>query len=440
MRAEIISIGDELTSGQRLDTNSQWLSQRLGEIGVPVVAHATVADDRQANVEVFRQAIARADVVISTGGLGPTADDLTREVLAEVGGVELALDPAQLEHIKALFARRHRPMPERNVVQAMFPSGSQPIFNPQGTAPGIYFSLPRPNGGQCHLFALPGVPAEMFEMWEQSVRPKLIELGAGRQLLVHRRIKCFGVGESDLEQMLPDLIRRGREPQVGITVSDATITLRITAAGSTIDECRQRIAPTEQTIHDCLGNLVVGYEDDELHDVVVRLLRERQAKVVTCEWTTAGLLARRLAQADGGEGTYLGGMVSGASKASAFGVSNELAARLAAVIQTAQNSVVAGESAEHALEAEMRQLATFCCRQTGADYALAVSPPCPGPGGQALDHAVLALATPQVSRARRVSIAAHSAIVTSRLAKQGMNWLRLTLLGRSSHGWEPLIK
>src|SRR5690348_1990049 len=123
MHAEIISIGDEMTSGQRLDTNSQWLSVRLGELGMPVKFHTTVADDLQANVDVFRLAAERADLLIATGGLGPTADDLTRDAIAAVAGVELVFDPAAMAHIESLFARRKRAMPERNRVQAMFPRG-----------------------------------------------------------------------------------------------------------------------------------------------------------------------------------------------------------------------------------------------------------------------------------------------------------------------------
>ena len=137
MDAEIISIGDELTSGQRLDTNSQWLSERLGEIGVRVLYHTTVADDLAANVRVFEQAVDRVDVVIATGGLGPTADDLTREVLARLAGAPLELHKDIVEQIRGLFARFGRAMPEQNTVQAMFPAGSRVIPNPTGTAPGI---------------------------------------------------------------------------------------------------------------------------------------------------------------------------------------------------------------------------------------------------------------------------------------------------------------
>ena len=297
LKAEIISIGDELASGERLDTNSQWLSQRLGELGVGVLYHTTVADDLAANVAVFRLALDRADLVVATGGLGPTADDLTREALAQAIGVELFLDEPSLEHIRSLFARHNRPMPERNRWQAMFPVGSRPIDNPAGTAPGIRLDDPRPGRPACRLFALPGVPAEMREMFAASVAPAIAELVGEPRLIRHRRIKCFGAGESQVEQMLPDLIRRGRTPSVGITVHEATITLRITASGRTEKECLEAMRPTEDTIRQALGVLVFGTEDDELEDVVVRLLAERQLTVSTVEWGTRGRLARSLGRA-----------------------------------------------------------------------------------------------------------------------------------------------
>src|SRR6478752_7915122 len=156
MRAEIISIGDELTTGQRLDTNSQWLAERLLEIGVPVAFHTTVGDQLTDNVLVFRQACERADVVVATGGLGPTADDLTRQALADLAGVPLIQDDASLAHIKTLFAKRKREMPPSNVIQAQFPQGSRPIFNPNGSAPGIDISTQRAGREAARIFALPG--------------------------------------------------------------------------------------------------------------------------------------------------------------------------------------------------------------------------------------------------------------------------------------------
>ncbi len=160
MRAEVIAIGDELTTGQRLDTNSQWLSQHLTELGVSVAFHTTVGDDLADNVAAIRTAIERADIVVVSGGLGPTADDLTRDALASATGVRLVRDQSVLEQIRQLFERRGRTMPERNAVQADFPVDSTPIANLHGTAPGIEMQITREDAS-CTLFALPGVPAEM---------------------------------------------------------------------------------------------------------------------------------------------------------------------------------------------------------------------------------------------------------------------------------------
>lgn len=416
MQAEVISIGDELTSGQRLDTNSQWLSQRLGELGVTVMYHTTVADDLAANIRVFRQAADRADVVVVTGGLGPTADDLTREAIAGVLGVELVLDEPSLEHIRSLFARRRRDMPERNVVQAMFPAGSRPIPNPEGTAPGIEVSIP--NSGDprrvCQVFALPGVPDEMKEMWQQSVAPAMVRLGGGRQMIRHRRIKCFGVGESDLEQMLPDLIRRGRVPQVGITVSGATITLRITAAGCSEEECCCLMEPTIATIHQCLGELVFGEEDDELEHAVARLLAARNKTLATVEWGTGGLVAHRLSEVPEAKGRFLGGLI----------VSN-------AAMLTAALGVPAEQIAAHgAVSAEVAAAMALGCRQRlGADFALAVSefPDSLSPGGNS-DQVYYALASSAGVIVKPATFSGHPSILKTRSAKQALNLVRLAML------------
>jgi competence/damage-inducible protein CinA-like protein len=412
MRAEVISIGDELTSGQRLDTNSQWLSLRLGELGVPVVCHVTVADDLETNVEVFRQAVDRADIVISTGGLGPTADDLTREVLARLSGTELVLDEPSLEHIRGLFARRRRPMPERNVVQAMFPRGSRPIANPEGTAPGIALDVPA-KGHTAHVFALPGVPAEMRQMWEESLVPALRALGAGTQVLRHRTIKCFGVGESDLEQMLPDLIRRGRTPQVGITVHEATISLRITAAAENAEACFAQMEPTVATIRDCLGTLVFGEGDDELENAVLTLLANRGQTLATCEGGTAGLLAQWLGATPDSGGVFRGGLVINSDQVLA--------------------SMLDGSAPPTSADAA-RAMAQACRGQFGADYGLAITPfPATSLQADAPPQMHLALATAEGVTVTPAPLAAHSAIVKPLAAKRALNLLRLTLLEKAAN-------
>lgn len=419
MRAEIVSIGDELTSGQRLDTNSQWLSQRLYELGVQVLFHTTVADDLEANIAAFRQAVDRVDVVIATGGLGPTADDLTREVLAKLTGTELLLNETALDHIRALFARRHRDMPERNVVQALFPAGSRMIDNPHGTAPGISMEVQRSQGGTAQVYALPGVPAEMMEMWQASVAPDLVQLGAGRRIIRHRAIRCFGVGESHLEQMLPDLIRRGRTPSVGITVSNATITLRITAEGTSPDECATMIEPTVATIRECLGDIIFGDEEDELEHSVGRLLTARGERLATIEWGTAGLIAHWLGETKEARECWLGGMVV---------QSEELAMRW---LQQAGNEPAVLDWQNAAAEA-VENLALECLRRTGSDWALSVGPfpaddpQSPQPGQW---HCAVARATaaPTVKCAA-FTFAGHPAILKPRAGKQALNLLRLEIV------------
>lgn len=286
--AEIIAIGDELTSGFRLDTNSQWLAQQLGDLGITVLFHSTVGDDLHANVDVFKHAFTRADIVITTGGLGPTADDLTRQALADAAGVELQRHDDQLEHLRGFFAKRGRTMTPSNEIQAHFPAGSIVVPNPEGTAPGIELSHCCPKR-KCEtiVFCLPGVPAEMKQMFSQTLKQRLRAITGQTKVIHHHVVRCFGSGESHIESLLPDLVKRGRDPQVGITASGGVISLRLTTKADSIPECLEKMAPTLETIHDCLGDLVFGYNDDTLESVVAE--RYRQLKQ-TIAITDAGLM------------------------------------------------------------------------------------------------------------------------------------------------------
>jgi len=413
MRAEVISIGDELTTGQRLDTNSQWLSRELGDLGIRVLFHTTVGDELDANVEVFRRAIERAEIVIATGGLGPTADDLTRDALAAVAGKTLVLHQPSLEHIQRLFAQRTRSMPERNRVQAMFPEGAIPIHNPHGTAPGIEMSFDFP-GRQSHLFALPGVPGEMKELWSESVAPRIRQLLGAPRIIRHHVIKCFGVGESDLEQRLPDLIRRGRTPTVGITVSHATISLRITAEGSNADDCQAQIEPTRQIIYDCLGDLIFGEGDgDELQHAVLRTLQSLGKTLSLCEWGTKGLATHWLTDAPPPPGTFVGSwQIADRSALKNFPLAADV------------TSLTNGEL--------VRELASACRQWWGTDYALVIGPWPESDSSDSNAELHFGIATDERVLVRQVSIAGHPEILFTRAAKQALNWLRLRLLGRTS--------
>lgn len=403
MHAEVISIGDELTSGQRLDTNSQWLSQRLGELGIRVLYHTTVGDDLEANINVFRNAIDRANVILCTGGLGPTADDLTRHALADATQRPLQLDEESLTHIRNLFARRGREMPPANEIQAWFPAGSRVVPNPHGSAPGIDL---QPTGS-VRLFALPGVPAEMREMWESTVRPVLQEMSGGT-VIAHRRVKCFGVGESDLEQMLPDLIRRGRKPSVGITVSQATITLRVTAEDHSEEACRRQMQPTIATIHECLGDLIFGEEDDELHHAIVRMLANRRQTLATAEIGSSGLLADWLGDVGSRNGTFRGGLV------------------LSTFDSLGQPIVASDTLSEDADGGVARTMALAARHQFGADFGLALGP---YPDEHAPSQDIhLAVASPAGVSVRRHLFAGHPDILRHRSVKQTLDFLRETML------------
>jgi len=298
--AEVISIGDELTSGQRLDTNSRWLSQGLSDLGVTVQAHQTIGDYLEPMRDAFRVAAGRSEVILVTGGLGPTQDDLTRQALAAAFGVELDFDETSWQQIQGMFARRQISAPANNRLQALFPHGSRPIPNPHGTAPGIYWCVTpsSPSARAVHFFCLPGVPTEMREMYEGSVRSLLRQLYLGRtHVIVRRIIKTFGAGESHVESLLPDLIKRGNDPQVGITASQATISLRLQTSAATEAAAEDKLRPVIHTIHQCLGSLVYGQGEEELEDVAVDYLQRLGCRLVVVEWGTRGLVSQRLDEA-----------------------------------------------------------------------------------------------------------------------------------------------
>ncbi len=413
MKAEIISIGTELTSGQNLDTNSQWLSQQLALLGIEVGYHTTIGDNMDDHVSAFRIAAGRADLVIATGGLGPTQDDLVREALAALAGVSLVEDPASLAAISEMFTRRNRTMADRNRVQALFPEGAIPLPNRVGTAPGIWMAF-----GHSIIACLPGVPSEMRVMFEEQVSPRLRGSGWVARRILQRKINLFGKGESDIEAEAMDLTVRGRVPEVGITAHDATISFRISASGETEEEALAAIEMTARLIYGRFGNLVIGEEAEDLPEALYAVLHRMGKTLAVAESCTGGLVSEMITSIPGVSEHYLGAVVSYSNdaKVNLLGVPRNL-------IET--HGAVSAEVAE--------AMASGARDRLGSDYAVSTTGVA-GPGGGTLEKPVglvyLGLATPDGVSSRRLEIGPEQprSIIQRRAAKQAINWVRLALL------------
>lgn len=293
MKAEIIAIGSELTCGARLDTNSQWLSQELESRGITVTRHTTVADDRDAMIRIYREAAHHAQVVLITGGLGPTLDDITRETLAEAFHQPLVEDAEALAHIESMFRAHKRHMPERNRVQALRPANAETIHNAHGTAPGILMNL---DEHECVIGVMPGVPAEMKRMFHEQLLPRL---PVSNMFVRRTMIRTFGHGESATERRLGDLTARGRNPEVGITASQAVISLSITARANSDAECQQLTEEVRSQIFEKLGDNIFGEGDVELHEIVgEQLVNHRKTLALLEGPTTGGLIGQWLTERD----------------------------------------------------------------------------------------------------------------------------------------------
>ncbi len=404
MKAEIIAIGSELTCGARLDTNSQWLSRELEGRGWTVQRHTTVADDRDAMVRIYQEAAQRSGVVLITGGLGPTLDDITRETLAEAFDQKLVEDEPSLRHIEALFQSRGREMPERNKVQALRPEFSTSIHNANGTAPGILMKLEDP---PCTIAVMPGVPAEMKSMFREQIVEKL----PASDVVVRRTVlKTFGYGESDAERLLGDLTARGRNPEVGITASQAVISLSITARAGSEEECTLLTTAVREQILDRLGDAVYGESDDELHDVLVAELLKHELTVALLESsTTGGLLGQWFTETEG--------------HASRLTFSQLYPTPASFATDTEDN-----------WEAVLRKRGAELLNEGTADFVLASSPSAlvgNGSGVQMQQGSVIVLGK-GLDRLQDVSMTGNLAIFRQRAARTVVNLLRLHLLNSTS--------
>ena len=301
--AEIVAIGSELLLGQIVDTNSAWMAQRLTALGVNLYFKSVVGDNPGRMKEVIQRALERADIVITSGGLGPTQDDLTREIVAEVTGRKLVLDGILLEQVEEHFRRRGRTMTPNNRRQAYMPEGAIPVKNPNGTAPCFIVEDPRGI-----IFSLPGVPVEMKWLFENEVEPYLRRKFDLAEVIHYRVLKIVGVGESAVDDKIGHLIANSSNPTVGVLALPGQVDVRIAAKAANRDEAMKLIAPLEAEVRELLGNAIFAADDETMEHVVGKLLRAQQKTVAVYEDLTCGQLAERLQTASPEQ--FAGGFIS----------------------------------------------------------------------------------------------------------------------------------
>ncbi len=314
MRAEIVSIGTELLMGEIVDTNSAYLASQLVGLGIELHWVTKVGDDPERLLEALERAFRRSDVTLTSGGLGPTSDDLTRESIARVFGEPMEVKEDLLEHLRSLFAGRGTPMPETNIKQATLIPSAEAIPNPMGTAPGWWAekACGEPAESACgepvesrHIIvAMPGPPRELERMWTHEVAPKLKQRNPG-VAIVTRTIKTFGISEGGLDQMLTPLFK-SVNPFLGIYSKQDGIHLRAIATAPTEEEARLLIAPMEARIREVAGYAIWGLDDETAESQVASLLSEKGRTLGVMECFTGGLIASNLADIEGSQ-AFLGG-------------------------------------------------------------------------------------------------------------------------------------
>jgi nicotinamide-nucleotide amidase len=294
MNAEIVTIGSELLLGQTVDTNAAWMAQRLASLGVNLFYKTVVGDNPGRMLDIISRAMQRSDLVITSGGIGPTQDDLTREIVAKATGRELVLDPELLAQIEERFRRRGFIMTENNNRQAYIPKGAIPVKNPNGTAPSFIVEDPR-----AVIISLPGVPFEMKWLFDNEVIPYLRPKFNLSEAIYSRVLKVADLGESAVDDRVGHLIVGSQNPTVGVLAHPGQVDVRITVKAANREEADQMIAPLEQEVRGLLGEHVFAVDNQTMQDVVGGLLRSRGLTVASYEGITGGLLAQQLQEASG---------------------------------------------------------------------------------------------------------------------------------------------
>jgi len=409
--AEVITIGDEILYGQTLDTNTQWMGKRLNEIGVKIIRKVALGDQKEEIVKGLNEASRRADIILITGGLGPTKDDITKKTLAEYFDTPLIMSEEILQHITELFTKRNLPMNALNEAQALLPRDCTVIPNSQGTAPGMWFEH-----DEKVYVSMPGVPYEMETMMSESIIPRLREVFA-LPVIFHQMIQTVGIGESWLaeqiegwEDQLPPHIRLAYLPSFG------RVKLRLTAVGENRLQLEEDVAAQVRQLEPIIEKYIYGYGDKTLEEAVGELLNETGKTLAVAESCTGGFLAHSITSVPGSSRYFQGGIVaySNALKTSLLGVSEETL-----------------ESHGAVSEETIRAMAEGVRERLKTDFGVSTSG-IAGPGGGTPEKPVgtvwIAVAGPEETVAKKILLSNNRLVNIRRSTVVALNMLRKLIL------------
>jgi nicotinamide-nucleotide amidase len=410
MNVEIVNTGSELMLGRVLNTHQQWLCRRLADLGHVVTRQVAVADTGSEIQNAVREALGRADLVITTGGLGPTSDDITRELIAKLLDKKLVEHPEVRAHIDIFFSKRGRPRPARTVVENLVPEGAEVFLNATGTAPGLAMKI---GETKKWLVMLPGPPRELRPMFDTFVVP-LIKREFADEIVVCRTLLTTGIGESRVQEFvegeLQPLVQRGLG--VGYCARPGAVDVRLVASGAAAEKL---VGEAEVVVQTILGENIFGRDDEEIEQILVKLLAQKKKTLALAESCTGGLIASRITDVPGASNVFLGGVVSyaNAAKEKLLGVRPETLAAHGAVS-----------------EAVAKEMAVGAREKFGSDFALAVTG-IAGPDGGTLEKPVgtvfIALASAAGVEAKRFFNVWDRATFKQVTATQALEWLRRTV-------------
>lgn len=410
-RAFIISTGTELMLGSTVDTNAVFLSQRLSNLGFKVISKCVVGDSEEYIKQAFEQGLRLADLVVSSGGLGPTQDDLTKETACRVMGVEAVLFDEEVKRLRDYFQRRRREMPQANLKQAMFPREARILANGAGTAPGMFLMK---NGKAIAL--LPGPPREMELMYSEQLEPLLKNQFAVGNRVARRTIKVLGPGESQVEQLLGELMNESGFA-LALLAKEGEVQVKVSAEANSLVESQKVVEQAVVKVEDRLKGHIFGYDDDTLEGSLACLLNQQEVRIAVAESCTGGLVAKILTDLPGSSGYFWGGICtySNEAKKALLGVSKDT---------LENNGAVSAETAE--------EMAQGLLLRSGVDIALSITG-IAGPEGGSEEKPVglvyLSLASRGQVSTRELRFVGSRGAIRTLAAKSALDYVRRYLLG-----------